>query len=238
MQEVVRDTRESFGHTYAEPLSGLRVSWGSVLAGAVTTLAVSLILWALAVAIISLATHPDVGSLRGSAVALWVCAMGTTLIGAFVGGWFAGYLPGNPRSTIGAAHGFLAWAVALIITFAFQFTMVRGAAVAATNAIAQSGMLQEAPGGPGGAPGANPGEPSAAPPPSQQQMTNVGHEAINTMVGLSWSWFGTWAVALILAVGAGAAATTRYSGTSFRGTIEEERRERRVGPPLTPAPST
>jgi hypothetical protein len=180
-----------------------------VLAGAVTALAVSLLLWALAVGIVALATHPAAGSLRGGAIALWVCAMGTTLIGALVGGWLAGYLTGTPRSGLGAAHGFLAWAVALIITFAFQFIMLRGAAFAATNALAQSGMLQGT--GetyPGGGGGAEPGSGAS----QQQQMTNMGHDAINTMVGISWSWFGTWAVSMLLAMGAGAAATSRLRG--------------------------
>jgi hypothetical protein len=209
------------------------VSWGSVLAGAVATLAVSLILWALALGIVALATHPAAGSLRGSAIALWVCAMGTTLIGAIVGGWLAGYLTGSPHSGIGAVHGFLAWAVALIITFAFQFAMIRGAAMAATSAIAQSGMIQE----PGGAPslGAEPGGPS------QQQMTSMGHDAINTMVGVSWSWFGTWAISMLLAVGAGAAAAGRWRGggpTTLHRTVVEKEREHRFGSPLTPEPTT
>jgi hypothetical protein len=199
----------------------------------VTALAVSLLLWALALGVVALATHPAAGSLRGGAIALWVCAMGTTLIGALLGGWLAGSLTGSPRSGIGAAHGFLAWAVALIITFAFQFVMLRGAAFAATNAIAQSGMLQgSGEMGPGAEPGGGGG-------PSQQQMTNVGHDAINTMVGVSWSWFGTWAVSMLLAVGAGAAATggRRHGGPMSR-TVVEEKHEHRFGPPLTPSPTT
>ena len=244
MQEVVRETRESFGHTYAEPLSGLRVSWGAVLAGAVTTLAVSLLLWALALAVIALATHPEAGSLRGGAIALWVCAMGTTLIGALFGGWFAGYLPGNPRSGVGAVHGFLAWAVALIVTFAFQFAMLRGAALAATNAMTESGMLESAP--PGAAPGqgnmqgGQGGTDLGQQPTQQQQMANVGHDAINTVVGVSWSWFGTWAVALVLATAAGAAAaSTRFRGAppAANTTTLREEHNRRFGPPLTPAPT-
>src|SRR4051794_30566507 len=85
------------GRTYAEPLSGLRVSWGAILAGAVATLAVALILWALALAIVLTVTNADVGSVRASAIALWIAGIATTLIGAFVGGALAGYLPGNPR---------------------------------------------------------------------------------------------------------------------------------------------
>jgi hypothetical protein len=239
MEEVVRDSRESFGHTYAEPLSGLRVSWGSVLAGAVVTLAVALILWTLALAIIALATRPEVASLRTSGIALWICAMGTTLVGALVGGWFAGFLPGSPRASLGAAHGFLAWAVAIVMSFAFQFFVVRGVVLAATNAIATGTMMEQS------APGAESGgTPSANTPPygpTAQDNARAGREAIDSMVAISWSWFGTWAISLLLAAGAGAAATSRFRGTGLRpgGRLEQRlHEERRVGPPLTPAPTT
>jgi hypothetical protein len=243
MEEVVRDSRESFGHTYAEPLSGLRVSWGSVLAGAVVTLAVALILWTLALAIIALATRPETASLRTSGIALWICAMGTTLVGALVGGWFAGFLPGSPRASLGAAHGFLAWALALVMSFAFQFFVVRGVVMAATNAIAAGTTMmdQSAPGaeGPGaGSPSANMPPPGPTP---QDSARAAGREAIDSMVAISWSWFGTWAISLLLAAGAGAAATSRFRGPGFRpgGHLEQHfREERRVGPPLTPAPTT
>lgn len=232
MQEVVRDTRESFGRTYAEPLSGLRVSWGSVLAGAVTMLAVSLILWALALAIVSsLVAHPDAASMRVSGIALWICAMGTTLIGALVGGWFAGYLPGNPRAGLGAVHGFLAWAVALVVSFAFQFFVIRGVVNTAANALAAGTAVESSQGGAGGdeAQGMAQG-------PSTQDITRAGHAAISTMTAIGWSWFGTWAASLLFATGAGASAASRFRGPPVR-TLHEER-ERHMGPPLTPAPTS
>lgn len=230
MQDVVRDTRESFGHTYAEPLSGLRVSWGSVLAGAVTTLAVSLILWALALAVVSLVARPDAASMRGIGIALWICAMGTTLIGALVGGWFAGYLPGSPRASLGATHGFLAWAVALVVSFAFQFFVIRGVVNTAANALAAGTAVESSQSEGGGE------APGMAPPqgPSSQEMTRAGHAAIGTMIAIGWSWFGTWAAALLLATGAGAAASTRFRGPTIRAHHEEHH----IGRPLTPAPTS
>lgn len=126
MQAVVSESREPFGRTYAEPLSGLRISWGSVLAGTVAFLATALILWALALAIVALATHPTAGSLEGSFIALWICAICTTLVGAFVGGWVAGALPGNPRRHIGMAHGFISWGLALILSFLFGVVVLGG----------------------------------------------------------------------------------------------------------------
>ncbi len=239
MQELVRDTRESVGHTYAEPLSGLRVSWGSVLAGAITTLAVSLILWALALAIVSLAAHADAHSMRSSGIALWICAMGATLVGAFVGGWFAGYLPGNPRPSLGAMHGFLAWAMAFVLSFAFQFFVIRGVAATAANAFMTGTAIESGEIG-GESPGAtvpgsvNPNSQVLPPAPTSQDVTRAAHTAIDTMVAIGWSWFGTWAAALLLATGAGAAAARR-AGEEPTGLYEE--RERRIGPPFTPAPT-
>lgn len=109
---------ESETRTYAEPLAGLRVSWGSILAGALGVVAISLILWALAAAITLTATNASVSSVGRTVVALWICAMATTLVGAFFGGWLAGYLPGNRSAVIGGLHGFFAWALAFLVTSA------------------------------------------------------------------------------------------------------------------------
>ncbi len=122
--------------TYAEPLSGLRVSWGSVMAGTAAFLAISLLLWSLAFAIVMLATHATLASLKGSAIALWICGVGTTIIGASVGGWLAGYLPGNPRGFVGAAHGFASWSVALLVSAVFQ-AAVFGSVLASASATAE-----------------------------------------------------------------------------------------------------
>lgn len=119
---------------YAQPLSRLQVSWGAVLAGAVTTLAVSIILWALALAIVLTATHITVDSFMGSTIALWIVAIATTLIGAFVGGMVAGYLPGNPRRAVTATHGFLSWCVAFLAAAVFQMALIGGLTSTVTNA--------------------------------------------------------------------------------------------------------
>jgi hypothetical protein len=226
MQAVQRLERHEetvpFGHTYAEPLSGLRVSWGSVLAGAVAMIAVALLLWSLALAIVSLAAHPTANSVRGSAYALWICAMATTLIGAAVGGYLAGYLPGSTRPGIFAAHGFLAWCVALLLSFGFGLYLARGTAVVAANATTST--MEPAPG---------PGYTYPAPTPSNPVNPDHGNLIIDSMVGVSWSWFGTWIVALGLAVGGAAAGARRLR--DVRPTIG------RPEPPLmgsqyTPAP--
>src|SRR5579884_3603061 len=129
MQDVVTtEPREPFGPTTGDTQLGKiqfsRINWGAVLSGTVTILAVSLILWALALAIISLATHPDASSLKGAAIAAWICAMATTLVGAFVGGMVAG---GSPRAggvRLAMAHGFVSWGLALLASFVFQMFLL------------------------------------------------------------------------------------------------------------------
>ncbi len=123
-----------FAHTYAEPLAGLRVSWGAILAGALTTLAVSTILLALALAIILSVTHANPTSLRGSAIAIGICSIATTLIGAFIGGTFAGYLPGNASRLLAGAHAFFAWGVAFLFATMFELSMMAGVARTTTQA--------------------------------------------------------------------------------------------------------
>lgn len=132
----IGDERPFIG--YALPLSRLQVSWGSILAGAVTTLAVSIILWALALAIVLTATSATLSSLGGSLVALSILGIVTTLIGGFVGGAIAGYLPGNPRRIISAAHGFLAWGVAFLVAVMFQLSFVQFMARTTTSAVIQT----------------------------------------------------------------------------------------------------
>lgn len=118
---TLNDVYAQEGRSYAQPLAGLRVSWGAILAGALAIVAVSTILWALALAIILTATKATFPSMAGSLIALWICAMVTTLIGGLVGGWFAGYLPGNRNTLIGGLHGFLAWGLAFVVMSAMYF---------------------------------------------------------------------------------------------------------------------
>ncbi|MGH7440266.1 MAG: hypothetical protein ACRENE_31625 [Polyangiaceae bacterium] len=196
-------------HTYAEPLWGLRVSWGSVLAGAVATVAVALILWSLAFAIVSLGLGPSESSMRASATALWICAMVATLVGALVGGYLAGYLPGNAKPPIAAAHGFLSWCVAFLATFFVAVTLVRSAAtMAAIGARPTVSATSLTSSDPPRSPGVQDPAGATPDPYSRNPSRNPEHDAAvdsmlkDSMVGMSWSWFGTWIVALGCAVGA------------------------------------
>lgn len=133
MAEVVT-TNERPIVGYAQPLSRLQVSWGSILAGAITTLAVGLILWMLAMAIIWTALKPSAEAVGDGLIAAWITGIACTLVGAFAGGLVAGYLPGNPRRLITVTHGLLSWCAAFLITFAVQLAVLSGVARTATYA--------------------------------------------------------------------------------------------------------
>jgi hypothetical protein len=138
------DVDEHTGMTYAEPLAGLRVSWGSILAGALGLVAISTILFVLAAGITLTATNATFSSITGTLIALWICAMATTLAGALAGGWIAGYMPGNGSRFLGGMHGFLAWALAFMVMSAAGLGLagsvtrtVTGAAVSTASATVQ-----------------------------------------------------------------------------------------------------
>jgi hypothetical protein len=152
-ERIVEDIRVG---TYAQPLSRLQVSWGAILAGVVTTLAVSLLLWVFALAIVFSATTPSVASLKGSVAAAWITGIVTTLIGGLAGGAVAGYLPGNPRRLITITHGFLAWALAFLVAAAAQASLVGGAVSSLSSAVVSttSAAVQSAGSAVGGAAGA------------------------------------------------------------------------------------
>jgi hypothetical protein len=133
MQEVVTTERTVIG--YAQPLSRLQVSWGSILAGAITTLAVAFILWMLSMAIIWTAMEPTIASVRGGLLAAWITGMVSVIAGAFFGGVIAGYLPGNPRRLITCAHGFLAWCTAFLVASLIQLAVIGGFARVTTDAL-------------------------------------------------------------------------------------------------------
>jgi hypothetical protein len=209
MQEVVTVPGTPYGQTSAEPSYRSRVSWGAVMAGTVTILAVTVILWALALAIVSLVLRPIPVSLERGAVALWICAMVATLVGAYVGGMVAGGWSRFAGRTGAMAHGFVAWGLALLVSFVFDLYVMGGSFGVTTI---QTMEDAQAAGG------------------------YAGRGAFGYLAGASWSWFGTWAVAGLLAVaGAGMAARRRRILT-----VGEEPIFERQPPvkPLTPAPTS
>jgi hypothetical protein len=266
MQNIVRHPMEPFGRAHAEgeQVTFPRVSWGAVLGGTVVILAVSLILWVLAVSIVLAAAHPDAASLRTSVMILWICAIITTIVGAFAGGWVAGYLPGTPRRGIAIAHAFLAWGLALIISFLFELALVRGAIRTATDAMVDAAALGPTPPSEsyGGIAPEEPSAPYASAPPDATRSgpgntipygNNYGGSAPNLgptqserrmalewLAGAGWSWFGTWFLAGLAAIAGASIGVRRPRPTGLLAELTEFERERPrtpPGSPLTPAPT-
>ena len=96
-----------------------RVSWGAILTGVVVALAVQVLL-AMLGAGIGLATieptqQGDNPSATGMGIgaAIWWALSG--IIAAFLGGWVASRLAGQPSREAGMLHGLAAWAVATLV---------------------------------------------------------------------------------------------------------------------------
>lgn len=175
---------------------GMRVSWGAIVAGAVALLTTSLILWAFALGVIALATRPTAASLHESMVALYGCAIVTTLIGALVGGAVAGFLRGSPRGPVAVTHGLLAWALAFVLAFGFQLFLMRDLAGTAAAPLAEARQLPSA---------------AAVEPHRHYDPSNAGpaepafvldaRDALVEAAGIGWSSFFTWILAGLLAAG-------------------------------------
>jgi hypothetical protein len=183
------------------PFVESRVSWGAALAGAVTMLAVAILLWGLAIAIVAVSSRPFV-SFHQSVVTLWICAMAVTLLGAIAGGYAAGFLSRDRGPELGAMHGFLAWGVALLAAFLVQFSVARTLwTTVAESTPEAAGVTLET-----GAEVLPPGEGFAPEPRPHEHL-----------IALSWSWFGTWFLSAILAATAGNAGgwSWRRGGASL-----------------------
>lgn len=155
--QVWTDVREGRNEAHS---SG--ISWGAVIAGAFVAAALSLTLLALGTGVGFSAASPWAGagasaSAIGKSTIVWLCL--TQLIAASMGGYLAGRLRTKWvnvhthevyfRDT---AHGFLVWAVGLVITAAFlasaATSMVGGAARLGTATVAPASTQSAAVGGP------------------------------------------------------------------------------------------
>jgi hypothetical protein len=193
---------ERLGNGDAVALLEVRPSWGAALAGAVTMLAIAILLWGLAVAIVAVSSRPF-EPIHDSLVALWLSAMMVTLLGALGGGYAAGFLSRDPRPAMGAAHGFLAWAVALLAAFLVQFSVAKTLWMTMGDAAPETaGVTIETHGAATIEPGTGLSSDDIAHQPRPREH----------LVVLSWSWFGTWFLSAILATAAG-----RSGARSVRG---------------------
>lgn len=94
------------------------VAWGAVMAGAVTALALQVLLAMLGTGIgivdpIHIQRSPHTVNVDMGVVMWWSLSSLLSLTG---GGWMAGRLSGMARSVDGGLHGMLAWAVTVLVT--------------------------------------------------------------------------------------------------------------------------
>ena len=96
-----------------------RVSWGAVIAGAVTALAVLTLLNLLGLAIGMSTINPaeEANPLAGLGTGTLIWFALSNLVALFAGGWVAGRLAGFPKKSTSMTHGFLSWAVFAIFSF-------------------------------------------------------------------------------------------------------------------------
>ncbi|MBN3852132.1 hypothetical protein G3N59_01940 [Paraburkholderia sp. Ac-20340] len=125
------------------------VSWGAILAGAVGMAAFSLILLTLGtgLGLSSLSPWPGSGAHAktfGAAVVIWVCV--SQIMASGLGGYLAGRLrrhwpliSGDETHFRDTAHGFLAWALATLVTAGLLASAVSGIGRTAALAIAETG---------------------------------------------------------------------------------------------------
>lgn len=207
MQDVVREGNYGFRE----------VSWKAGWAGTITALSVATILWALSLAIIALTMGPSAASLKGAAIAAWICLIATIIVGNFFGGMVASWVRGSVTRGGGLLHGFISWALTFVLGVLFGAFLMRGLILSAVNALPD--VMTAAPNAPVAA-----------------DTAAAGRTAIDYLIGFGWTWFGTWFIALLAALAGAVAGFRRVRGAEPER--EVERREH-IPPaaPLTPAPT-
>lgn len=120
-----------------------RVSWGAILAGVVTALVTHLLLNMLGLGI-GLTTldatggdNPDSGALSMTAAVWWTVS---GIVAAFVGGYVAARLTGQPDGTTGGWHGLVTWA---LTTLVILYLLTSSASALLGGALNRLGALGE-----------------------------------------------------------------------------------------------
>ncbi len=103
-----------------------RISWGAIVAGALTALAVLTLLNMLfyGIGISTINTASEQNPFAGLPVGMLIATIISNLVALFVGGYVAGKLAGTPRTFPGIMHGILTWVLLTIFTFYLATTAV------------------------------------------------------------------------------------------------------------------
>lgn len=121
MAEVRHSPSYGAGDPTRADVVARRISWGAILAGAITAVGVSMLLgllgvWGSAAAVdpITPGGSPTVATF-GFTAGLFSAL--SALLALFCGGWVAGRLAGVPSSADGMLHGWLTWSLTMVVFF-------------------------------------------------------------------------------------------------------------------------
>ena len=105
-----------------------RVSWGSVVAGVLVAMMVSLLLAFLGMGIGLATVNPmeESSPMRGLGIGAAIWWVLSTLVSLFVGGCVAAHLSGAPSRADGMLHGILTWSLGTLLTFLLLGTAIGG----------------------------------------------------------------------------------------------------------------
>lgn len=235
---------------------GRRSSWGALLSGALITLVAATILWFFGLAITLIAGGGS--HWAGTITALWIVAIGVTLLASIIGGLVSGYLLGGPSRLLGGLHGMLsvglAFLVATLCSLLMMGTLVNWVGSAAATTVQTAGNTVSGAGTPSskaenllrglGYPPAQAHSMVAGAQSSVQRMFNkqvrqgqaagTASTLKNYFAAATWVYGGTWLVASLLGFGFGMAGT----GFTFDREEEEAYRRREIpgGQPPEPTP--
>ena len=139
MADPYRDDQVAVYDDYREGRPVRRVSWGAVLAGTLIALMITLLINLLGLGLgfesINPATEAD--PLAGVGTGLGITVIIATILALFFGGWTAGRLAGNPRTTEGVLHGILVWGLVTLLSFWLLSTAVGRLVSGVTGAVGQ-----------------------------------------------------------------------------------------------------
>ncbi len=116
------------------------ISWRSIFAGALTAVAVSIVMAVLGIALGFTVVHPlDHDPLSGLPLTFGIWSFVSIIVSLGLGGFIAGFFSGNR----GCEHGFLVWAAVLVFG-AFFTTVAVGSALKTVGSVVGQGAITAA----------------------------------------------------------------------------------------------
>lgn len=116
-----------------------RISWGAILAGALTAFSIAFLLnllgWGIGLTSINPFTEAEPFQGLGIATLIWWIV--SNLAALFVGGLVAARTAGLPSSADGGIHGFLSWGVYLVVAV-FILSAIAGSAISGVGSLVTS----------------------------------------------------------------------------------------------------